>query len=163
MLRFRSAFDLSKRSWVSLVVYSEKKLSSAAHAILEVQRTVLISSPDLSYIVLGRHGNEDYVYHLLNSYCDAPGGIQLMDGQHFNPYMQGGAIAMQAPIYNEVYTRIRTLYICFNLCDLLVCSFCRLSSMTMALRPHRARSPRTLLPSCPGARRRNTTIGKGSD
>merc|ERR1719392_555968 len=58
--------------------------------------------PDLSYIVLGRHGNEDYVYHLLNSYCDAPGGIQLMDGQHFNPYMQGGAIAMQAPLYSEI-------------------------------------------------------------
>jgi len=58
--------------------------------------------PDLSYIVLGRHGNEDYVYHLLNSYCDPPGGIQLMDGQHFNPYMMGGAIAMQAPIYNEI-------------------------------------------------------------
>jgi len=58
--------------------------------------------PDLSYIVLGRHGNEDYVYHLLNGYTDPPAGIQLMDGQHFNPYMLGGAIAMQAPIYNEI-------------------------------------------------------------
>jgi len=58
--------------------------------------------PDLSYIVLGRHGNEDYVYHLLNGYCDAPAGVELMEGQHFNPYMLGGAIAMQAPIYNEI-------------------------------------------------------------
>lgn len=58
--------------------------------------------PDLSYIVLARHGNEDYVYHLLNGYCDAPAGIQLMDGQHFNPYMLGGAIAMQAPLYSEI-------------------------------------------------------------
>merc|ERR1712027_203233 len=58
--------------------------------------------PDLSYIILARHGNEDYVYHLLNGYCDAPAGIQLMDGQHFNPYMLGGAIAMQAPLYSEI-------------------------------------------------------------
>merc|ERR1712037_1046481 len=58
--------------------------------------------PDLSYIVLARHGNEDYVYHLLNGYCDSPAGIQLMDGQHFNPYMLGGAIAMQAPLYSEI-------------------------------------------------------------
>jgi len=58
--------------------------------------------PDLSYIVLGRHGNEDYVYHLLNGYCDPPAGVDLMEGQHFNPYMLGGAIAMQAPIYNEI-------------------------------------------------------------
>merc|ERR1712122_328978 len=26
--------------------------------------------PDLSYITLARHGGEDYVYHLLTSYCD---------------------------------------------------------------------------------------------
>merc|ERR1711974_397191 len=25
--------------------------------------------PDLSFITLGRHGGEDYVYHLLNGYC----------------------------------------------------------------------------------------------
>ena len=31
--------------------------------------------PDLSYIVLARHGNEDYIYHLLNGYCDPPAGI----------------------------------------------------------------------------------------
>ena len=61
-----------------------------------------LSPSDLSYIVLGRHGNEDYVYHLLNGYCDPPAGVDLMEGQHFNPYMLGGAIAMQAPIYNEV-------------------------------------------------------------
>merc|ERR1712228_449995 len=49
--------------------------------------------PDLSYIVLARHGNEDYIYHLLNGYCDPPAGIELRDGQHFNPYYPGGAIA----------------------------------------------------------------------
>ena len=40
--------------------------------------------PDLSYIVLDRHGNEDYIYHLLNGYCDPPAGIELRDRQHFN-------------------------------------------------------------------------------
>merc|ERR1712001_371055 len=58
--------------------------------------------PDLSYIVLARHGNEDYVYHLLNGYCDAPAGIELREGQNFNPYFPGGAIGMAAPLYNEI-------------------------------------------------------------
>lgn len=58
--------------------------------------------PDLSYIVLGRHGGEDYVYHLLNGYCDPPAGVEIMEGQNFNPYFAGGAIGMAAPLYNEV-------------------------------------------------------------
>merc|ERR1712140_7733 len=58
--------------------------------------------PDLSYITLARHGGEDYVYHLLTSYCDPPAGIELREGQHFNPYFQGGAIGMAPPLYNEV-------------------------------------------------------------
>ena len=28
-----------------------------------------------------RHGGEDYVYHLLNGYCDPPAGIELREGQ----------------------------------------------------------------------------------
>jgi len=58
--------------------------------------------PDLSYITLARHGNEDYIYHLLNGYCDPPAGIDLREGQHFNPYFPGGAIGMAAPLYNEI-------------------------------------------------------------
>merc|ERR1712099_61876 len=58
--------------------------------------------PDLSYMALARHGGEDYIFHLLTSYCEAPAGIKLMDGQNFNPYMNGGAIAMAAPLYNEI-------------------------------------------------------------
>ncbi|XP_040568426.1 cytochrome c1, heme protein, mitochondrial [Lepeophtheirus salmonis] len=58
--------------------------------------------PDLSYIVLARHGAEDYIYHLLNGYVDAPGGIDLREGQHFNPYYPGGAIGMAPPLYDEV-------------------------------------------------------------
>eukprot|EP00092_Neocalanus_flemingeri_P038009 GFUD01041378.1.p1 GENE.GFUD01041378.1~~GFUD01041378.1.p1 ORF type:complete len:295 (-),score=88.88 GFUD01041378.1:254-1102(-) len=58
--------------------------------------------PDLSYIVLARHGGEDYIYHLLNGYCDPPAGIELREGQNFNPYFPGGAIGMGAPLYNEI-------------------------------------------------------------
>jgi len=58
--------------------------------------------PDLSFITLARHGGEDYIYHLLNGYCDPPAGIDLREGQHFNPYFPGGAIGMGAPLYNEI-------------------------------------------------------------
>jgi len=58
--------------------------------------------PDLSYIALARHGGEDYIFHLLTSYCEAPAGVEVPEGQHFNPYMLGGKIAMAAPLYNEV-------------------------------------------------------------
>ncbi len=59
---------------------------------------------DLSYMALARHGNEDYIYHLLNGYCDPPAGIELREGQNFNPYFLGGAIGMAPPLYNEVET-----------------------------------------------------------
>ena len=62
-------------------------------------------------MALARHGGEDYIFHLLTSYCEAPAGIKLMDGQNFNPYMNGGAIAMAAPLYNEVWTWINVAFI----------------------------------------------------
>jgi cytochrome c1 len=68
------------------------------------KKSCFLSCPDLSYIALARHGQEDYIYHLLNGYCEAPAGIDLREGQHFNPYMQGGAISMAPPLYNEVGT-----------------------------------------------------------
>jgi len=58
--------------------------------------------PDLSYIALARHGNESYVYSLLNGYCDPPAGIEVREGQYFNPYYPGGAISMAPPLYNEI-------------------------------------------------------------
>merc|ERR1711994_172694 len=58
--------------------------------------------PDLSFITLGRHGGENYIYHLLNGYCDPPAGIELREGQNFNPYYPGGAIGMAPPLYNEI-------------------------------------------------------------
>lgn len=58
--------------------------------------------PDLSYMALARHGCEDYIYHLLTSYCDPPAGVEIREGQNFNPYFPGGAIGMVAPLYNEI-------------------------------------------------------------
>ncbi|GAB6021360.1 iso-1-cytochrome c [Chamberlinius hualienensis] len=60
------------------------------------------SPPDLSLIVNARHGAEDYIFSLLTSYCDAPAGVKLGEGQHFNPYFPGGAISMAQSLFNEV-------------------------------------------------------------
>ncbi|KAL1501329.1 hypothetical protein ABEB36_006671 [Hypothenemus hampei] len=57
--------------------------------------------PDLSYIVLARHGGEDYIFSLLTGYYDAPAGVILREGQFFNPYFPGGAISMAQALYNE--------------------------------------------------------------
>merc|ERR1711915_766307 len=58
--------------------------------------------PDLTVIALAREGGEDYIFHLLTGYCDPPGGVSGGEGQHYNPYMPGGWIAMAAPLYNEI-------------------------------------------------------------
>jgi len=57
--------------------------------------------PDLSNIVLGRHGGEDYIFALLTGYTDQPAGVALREGQYFNPYFPGGAISMAQAIFNE--------------------------------------------------------------
>lgn len=57
--------------------------------------------PDLTYIMLAREGGEDYVFHLIMGYQEAPGGIALKEGQYFNPYFAGGAISMAPPLYSD--------------------------------------------------------------
>lgn len=57
--------------------------------------------PDLTYITLARHGGEDYVFSLLTGYEETPAGISMQEGQYFNPYMLGGAIAMAQVLYND--------------------------------------------------------------
>lgn len=54
-----------------------------------------------------RHGGENYIFALLTGYTDPPAGVNLRDGQYFNPYFPGGAIGMAQAIYNEV-----SIYIC---------------------------------------------------
>jgi ubiquinol-cytochrome c reductase cytochrome c1 subunit len=57
--------------------------------------------PDLTTIVLGRHGNENYIYSLLTSYFDAPAGIKVDDGKAYNPYFPGGVLAMPQQLFDE--------------------------------------------------------------
>jgi ubiquinol-cytochrome c reductase cytochrome c1 subunit len=54
--------------------------------------------PDLTLMVLGRPGGEDYVFSLLNGYKPAPAGLTLRDGLHFNTYFPGYAISMAKPL-----------------------------------------------------------------
>ncbi|KAF8792300.1 Cytochrome c1 like protein [Argiope bruennichi] len=58
--------------------------------------------PDLSLITSARHGGEDYVFSLLTGYCDPPAGVELAEGQYYNPYFPGGAIGMAQALYNEI-------------------------------------------------------------
>ncbi|KAF5288184.1 hypothetical protein FQA39_LY03952 [Lamprigera yunnana] len=58
--------------------------------------------PDLSYITLARHGEEDYVFSLLTGYCDPPAGVEVREGLHYNPYFIGGAIGMAQALYSEI-------------------------------------------------------------
>lgn len=54
--------------------------------------------PDLSLIVKARTGGANYVYGILTGYEDAPAGVELANGQHWNKYMSGNKIAMPAPL-----------------------------------------------------------------
>ena len=55
--------------------------------------------PDLSLIVAARGGGADYVYNLLTAYgLEAPKDLKLTSGLHYNPVMEGGAIAMAPPL-----------------------------------------------------------------
>ena len=57
--------------------------------------------PDLTFVNMARVGREDYIFHLLTGYCDAPAGVTVGEGQYFNPYFPGGAISMAQALYNE--------------------------------------------------------------
>jgi len=57
--------------------------------------------PDLSYIALARHGGEHYVFSLLTGYADPPAGVEIREGQAYNPYFPGGALGMAQQLYDE--------------------------------------------------------------
>lgn len=58
--------------------------------------------PDLSNIVKGREGYEDYIFALLTGYSEPPAGIVIKGALHFNKYFPGGAIAMARNLYDEL-------------------------------------------------------------
>jgi ubiquinol-cytochrome c reductase cytochrome c1 subunit len=54
--------------------------------------------PDMSLIFKARPDGGNYIYSLLSGYEPAPEGVELLEGQYYNPYMAGGKIAMPAPL-----------------------------------------------------------------
>jgi len=56
--------------------------------------------PDLSCVVKAREGHEDYIFALLTGYRDPPEGVHLREGLHYNPYFNGGGIAMARALYD---------------------------------------------------------------
>lgn len=56
--------------------------------------------PDLSLITKARHGGENYLWALLTGYRDAPEGINVREGLHYNPYFPGGQITMARALYD---------------------------------------------------------------
>lgn len=59
--------------------------------------------PDLSSMVKARTGGADYVYNLLISYgSPKPDSVELTPGLHWNPVMDGGKIAMSAPLDDDL-------------------------------------------------------------
>jgi ubiquinol-cytochrome c reductase cytochrome c1 subunit len=51
--------------------------------------------PDLSLIIKARHDREDYLFSLLTGYRDIPAGVEMGEGQYYNPYFPGGKIGME--------------------------------------------------------------------
>jgi ubiquinol-cytochrome c reductase cytochrome c1 subunit len=66
--------------------------------------------PDLSLIVKGREGHQDYIYALLTGYAEPPKDWKdddgkpkkLEDNQHYNKYFPGNIIAMSPPLNEGV-------------------------------------------------------------
>ncbi len=58
--------------------------------------------PDLSLITKARNGGADYVYSVLTGYKDAPSGVHMNPGMHYNEGFKGHQIAMPAPLTDGV-------------------------------------------------------------
>lgn len=56
--------------------------------------------PDLSLYAACKHDGPEYMFSLLNGYCEPPAGVELRSGLYYNTYMAGGAIAMPPPLEN---------------------------------------------------------------
>lgn len=57
---------------------------------------------DMSLIAKSRKYGADYIYALLTGYEEAPEGVTLGQGQHWNKYMAGHKIAMAAPLSDDM-------------------------------------------------------------
>jgi len=53
---------------------------------------------DLSLIIKARQDGPNYVFSLLSGYQEAPANVKLIPGLYYNPYFEGGQIAMPPPL-----------------------------------------------------------------
>lgn len=61
--------------------------------------------PELSVMVKARGNGANYMYNLLMAYGkEIPKGMEMSPGTHYNPVMEGGAIAMAAPLSDDLVT-----------------------------------------------------------
>ncbi len=61
--------------------------------------------PELSVMVKARNNGANYVYNLLTSYgLEIPEGVTVSSSSHYNPVMDGGKIAMAAPLSDDLVT-----------------------------------------------------------
>ncbi len=60
--------------------------------------------PDLSLIVKAREDGANYMYSLLTGYGEAPKGLEVPEGGHYNPYFPGGVTMMPPPLTNDQVT-----------------------------------------------------------
>jgi len=58
--------------------------------------------PDLSLMVKARHHGDNYVFSLLTGYRDAPHGLNIREGLHYNPYFPGSAIGMTQALWADM-------------------------------------------------------------
>lgn len=58
--------------------------------------------PDLSLMKKARHAGDDYIFSLLTGYRDAPHGLNLREGLHYNPYFPGAAIGMSQVLFEDM-------------------------------------------------------------
>ena len=60
--------------------------------------------PDLSLIAKARANGPDYLFSLLAGYKEAPEGVTVPEGMHYNAAYPGNLIAMPQPLYGEDVT-----------------------------------------------------------
>lgn len=58
--------------------------------------------PDLTLMVAARKGGADHVYSILVGFAETPpAGVKVKEEMYYNPYFEGGAIAMMPPLTND--------------------------------------------------------------
>jgi len=58
--------------------------------------------PELSLMRKARPDGANYIFSLLTGYRDAPHGLQIREGLHYNPYFPGSAIAMAQALFEDM-------------------------------------------------------------